>query len=216
MASLVRVQHPTTIIVSGPTGSGKTFFVVRLINSSLIQPPPERMWWLYSYWQSVYEELGKDVKFVHARGPESAAAVTRILGEMKPEERNLLVLDDQMGSLGDSTELASLFTEGSHHLNLTVIYLVQNLFNKGKSQITVSRNTHYFILFKNPRDTSQVSCLMQQLAKGKVQSMVKIFEDATGQPFSYLYIDCHPNYDKDLRYCTNIFPGEEFYSYEAL
>ena len=216
MTSLVRIQHPTTIMVSGPTGCGKTYFVVRLINSTLIQPPPQRMWWVYNFWQPLYEQLTGEITFVHASGAESASVVNRVLGEMKPEQRNLLVLDDQMSSLADSGELARLFTEGSHHLNLTVIYIVQNLFHHAKSQVTVSRNTHYFIIFKNPRDTSQVSSLMQQLARGKTGPMVKIFEDATEEPFSYLYIDCHPQYDKDLRYCVNIFPGEQLYRYEAV
>ena len=214
MASFIIIKHPTTIIVSGPTQCGKTFFVVKLIKSDLIQPPPERVWWIYGFWQPIYEELG--AKFIHASGAESAPAIEKVFSELKPSERNLLVLDDQMGGLADSKELSRLFTEGSHHLNLTIIYIVQNLFNKGKSQRTASINTHYFVLFKNPRDTSQVSYLMQQLARSKARSLVKIFEDATAGSYSYLYIDCHPQFDKDLRYCTNIFPGDSLYSYEAL
>ena len=177
MASFIIIKHPTTIIVSGPTQCGKTFFVVKLIKSDLIQPPPERVWWIYGFWQPIYEEL-EGTKFIHASGAESAPAIEKVFSELKPSERKLLVLDDQMGGLADSKELSRLFTEGSHHLNLTIIYIVQNLFNKGKSQRTASINTHYFVLFKNPRDTSQVSYLMQQLARSKARSLVKIFEDA--------------------------------------
>ena len=41
-------------------------------------------------------------------------------------DRNFLILDDQMDEAGDSKTLSKLFTKGSHHRNLTVIYLVQN------------------------------------------------------------------------------------------
>ena len=67
---------------------------------------------------------------------------------------NLIVLDDKMSSMGDSALLSKLFTEGSHHRNLSVIYIVQNLFDKGKSHRCVSLNAQYLVLFKNPRDTA--------------------------------------------------------------
>ena len=60
-----------------------------------------------------------------------------IFDSLSPEQRNILVLDDQMGVASSSTSVADLFTKGSHHRNLTVIYLVQNVYNQGKSQRTI-------------------------------------------------------------------------------
>ena len=68
-----------------------------------------------------------------------------------PEDRNLLILDDQMDEAGDSKTLSKLFTKGSHHRNLTVIYQVQNVFNQSKSQQTVSENSHYNVVPKQMR-----------------------------------------------------------------
>jgi hypothetical protein len=45
---------------------------------------------------------------------------------------------------------------GSHHLNMTIICLVQNVFQKGKIMRTLSLNTHYFVLYKNRRDQEQI------------------------------------------------------------
>ena len=44
---------------------------------------------------------------------------------LSPEQRNILVLDDQMGDSSSSKSVADFFTMGSHYKNLTVIYLVQ-------------------------------------------------------------------------------------------
>ena len=61
-----------------------------------------------------------------------------IFDSFSPEQRNILVLDDTMDVASSSKSVADLFTKGSHHSNLTVIYLVQNVYNQGKSQ----RTTH--------------------------------------------------------------------------
>ena len=51
-----------------------------------------------------------------------------------------MVLDDQMGVTSSSTSVAALFTKVSHHKNLTVIDLVQNVYNQGNNQRTISLN----------------------------------------------------------------------------
>ena len=47
-------------------------------------------------------------------------------------KRNLMVVDDQMENAGWDKRIVNLFTRGSHHHNLSVIYIVQNLFHQGK------------------------------------------------------------------------------------
>ena len=59
--------------------------------------------------------------------------------------------------------VASLFTKKSHHRNISVMYIVQNLFHRGKHHITISLNAHYMVVFKNPRDVSQIMALAHQM-----------------------------------------------------
>ncbi len=47
MACVIPFHHPTTILSAGPTFSGKTTFVKRLIRTRMIQPPPQRIIWIY-------------------------------------------------------------------------------------------------------------------------------------------------------------------------
>ena len=112
-----------------------------------------------------------------------------IYASIRPEDRNLLILDDQMDEAGDSKTLSKLFTKGSHHRNLTVIYLVQNVFNQSKSQRTVSLNSHYNVVFLNRRDASQFRTLAYQMCSDNARWLLDAFKCSThkshiGSPFT--------------------------------
>jgi len=68
------------------------------------------------------------------------------------KEPVLLIVDDLMQETDQS--VAILFTKGSHHRGVNIIFLAQNLFPKNKFARTISLNAHYMVLFKNPRDAS--------------------------------------------------------------
>ena len=48
----------------------------------------------------------------------------------------------------DCETLVKLFTNGSRHRYLTVINIVQNVFDKGKYSPTISLNSHSNVAFK--------------------------------------------------------------------
>ena len=54
-----RFEHPFTSMIAGMTGSGKTASVRSLLEqaSETIYPPPERIVWCYSQWQTAYTEM---------------------------------------------------------------------------------------------------------------------------------------------------------------
>ena len=76
----------------------------------------------------------------------------------------------------------------SHHHQLTVIHILQNLFQKGKSMRTASLNCHYFILMANKRDTLPINTLGRQVFPGQLKFFMRSFELATQEQFSYLFI----------------------------
>lgn len=204
---MLRLKHPSTVLVSGPTGSGKTAFVTRLINERMFEPEPERIVFIYSEWQPAYAQFGVLVEF-RKDLPES------FYSSLSPTVRNLVVLDDQMSKAGDSPVLSRLFSEGSHHRNLSIIYIVQNLFDKGKSHRTVSLNAQYIVLFKNPRDKSQLQALARQMFPTRTRFLTAAFEDATSNPYGYLLLDLRPETQEDIRVRTNIFPNESITVYQ--
>ena len=111
-----------------------------------------------------------------------------------------------------STRFRFVYT-GSHHKGISVLYLTQNLFPPGKLSRTISLNSHYFIIFKNPRDSLGIATLAKQMFPNRTQYLMDSFHDATKEPFSYLLIDCHPQTPETIRLRTNIFPGERHIVY---
>ena len=115
-------KHPFTAIVAGPSGSGKTVFAIKLIQhaSELLDPPPQKILWCYGINQNLFNEL-KNVEF-HNGLPD----VTSFDGA----QRTLLILDDLMHETDDT--VSQIFTRVSHHKNVSVLYLTQNLFYGSK------------------------------------------------------------------------------------
>ena len=60
----------------------------------------------------------------------------------KKSNGGILVLDDLMREGSDEQRVLDLFTKDSHHRKITVIYMTQDMFPKGKFAKTISRNAH--------------------------------------------------------------------------
>ena len=126
-------KHTTTIQVSGPTRCGKSRLVRRILKKQLIQPFATCIIWLYSEWQPNYDiirERYSGIEFEKGWCDET-------FDPLSPKQRNILVLNDQICVAISSTFVADLFTNWSNDMKLTVIYLVQNVYNQGKSQRTI-------------------------------------------------------------------------------
>lgn len=97
-----------------------------------------------------------------------------------------------------------------HHIPCTVIFLTQNLFQKGNENRTRALNTQYMILFKNPRDATQIAILNRQMYPGRNNFLVNAYRDATEkQPYGYLFIDLCQDTPPELRVRSKILPFEE-------
>jgi len=109
----------------------------------MIEPPPEDIWYCYGEFQPIFARY-PEVKF-----HESMPDFTKFDGR----RFTFLVLDDLMSEKNE--DVANLFTKGSHHRNVSVMFMTQNLFYKNRHMRTISLNALYMILFKNPRDAGQ-------------------------------------------------------------
>lgn len=121
---------------------------------------------------------------------------------------NLIVIDDQMDEAGENKEVSRMFTKGSHHRDISVFLFVQNMFHKGKESRTQSLNTHYYVIFKNPRDKSQIRALSCQMYPENSKFLVESFEDATREPYGYLVIDLRQETPENLRIKKGVFTHE--------
>ena len=118
----------------------------------------------------------------------------------------LVVLDDLMAETDG--RVTNLFTKKSHHSDTSVIYLVQNLFPKNKESRTISLNSQYMVVLKNPRDASQLANLARQMYPGRGAFVQEAFADATASPYGYLLIDLKQNTPDDMRLRTSVLPDD--------
>ena len=193
-----RFIHPFTAIITGPSSLGKSMFCLRLIRNArdCIAPPPERIVYYYSVYQTTFDQY-PDVEFVEGL-PD--------LNMFDGVKQTLLIIDDLMHET--NKVVSKLFTRVSHHKNVSVVYLTQNLFNNNKHNRTISLNAHYMILFKNVRDATQVQCLARQLYPRNSEAMMQGYKDATGKPYRYLLVDLTHSMNDRYRLRTKLFPGK--------
>ena len=145
--------HPSSVVIAGPSRSGKTVFLRKLIQEKMLSPMPTRIVIVYGEWQGEYDRIKAaqpTTEFVPGPLPPD------LYEKFDPREKNLLILDDQMSDAGKSDQLEKYFVQGSHHRNLTIIFVVQNIFEKAKAMRSTNLNTTYLVLYKNPRDKGQI------------------------------------------------------------
>ena len=202
----VDFKHPFTSIVSGCTGSGKSVFVKKLLESDFIQPPPEKLIYCYGQYQPLFEEIKK-----HWTGNKTAMFVKGVpkniqdIMEKETSIPKIVVIDDLMCEISKDKEVSNIFTKGSHHLNCSVILIVQNVYHQGSQMRDISLNAHYNIIFKNPRDCSQISTLSRQMFPSDNKRLIRAFQDATKKKYGYLIANCHPHADDYFKLYTDLF-----------
>ena len=163
------IRQRSSVIIAGPSGSGKSELVkqwLRYLN--VFQVKPRTMVYAYDRWQ-----------------PRS---IDQMVG---PKLGGVLVLDDLMEEGGQDKRVLDLFTKDSHHRNITVLYLTQDLFPPGKFSKTINRNAHYIVAFKNPRDQTGIRTILLQAVPDRWRQVLRLFRRITSRPFGYLMLDVH-------------------------
>ena len=89
---------------------------------------------------------------------------------------------------------------------------MQNLFHQGKGNRSISLNSHYLVLFKNPRDKLQSLTLAKQMPyPGRTDFFLKQYEEAVlRRPYGYLLIDLKTTTQDDCRLRTKVLPGRKY------
>ena len=199
----------SSLTISGPSNSGKTMFARRIINErhSLFEKnPPQKVLYCYGAHQALFYDMEKETENIvfHEGLPTES-----LIDDYANGEHILIVLDDLMNSVLNSEMAEKLFVQSCHHKGLSVIYISQNMYQKGNHARAIALNSTYLCLFHNVRDQLQVRCLGKQMYPGNSQSFVEAYRDCTSRKFGYLFIDLSPQSDPTYRLRTNIFMGED-------
>jgi GTPase SAR1 family protein len=199
----------SSIMICGPTGSGKTEWVKRLLynlDSMYSSNPIKEVIYCFGVWQKTFEVLERELSFItfHEGLPDPEYLKNSGV-------HRLFVLDDLLQECVDSPDIRKIFTQGCHHNNLSVIFISQNLFQQGKNARTISLNCWYLVLFKNFRDIMQIKTLSRQSGLGK--KLISAYTDAVSVPYGYLVVDFAPGVEDKYRLRSRVFPGEDSWIY---
>ncbi|KAF4526817.1 hypothetical protein B566_EDAN015144 [Ephemera danica] len=137
-------------------------------------------------------------------GPTSCAPIRFFeglpnLNEIAPEANapaRIIIIYDFMRE--SSHKVVDIFSKGSHHRNLSVMFKTQNIFHQSKGSRDMSLNAHYIVMFKNPR----------QVYPENPKFLQETFTDATSKHHSYLLFDMKQMTPEAFRFRTDIFPNE--------
>ena len=193
----LRFKTEHVMSISGPSQSGKTQFVLRLLNNSneLFQRPFASVLWCYGIQDvNLHRELQRLGYKLHRGVPSE--------GDIEPN--SICVLDDLLTESESSKDVTNMCTRMAHHKSCFIILVMQNLFPSGKESRTRSLNTHYYVIFKNPRDKLQFETFARQIDPHRVKQLLAAYEDATQQPHGYLLIDFTQDCPDHMRYRSHV------------
>ena len=104
----MQFKSPFTACLSAGTKCGKTNWAVDFVNNakSLIEPPPEKIYWAYGEWQDGYKDLPSDVILIEGVPDTYVFKADKTIPK-------LLICDDLMRNY-KKDDLCELFCQGSH------------------------------------------------------------------------------------------------------
>jgi len=209
-----KFKTPSNLIVSGPTGSGKTRLVMKILDpknhNALFGQTLEKIYFIYSIWQDNYVELGKlnpNVKFI-----DSFKKVDKSAGQVP----TIVVWDDCFLKFqtdkNAKREILDVFYRLSHHRNIFNIVIFQALTQHGLRNAWL--NSQYHILFPIKNDLSLLKHFSRQMFPTANSSfLVSAMQDATKTKYGYLFIDKHPSQEPELAVRNFVIPsvGGKYY-----
>ena len=228
-----RLIHPFNCIISGPTGSGKTTFLLNLLLYTRNVISIEKFDYIIIFSGSELFSLAETKrKLTQIREiyPETLLKVINLDEEyqskseladnlsleflqqfMIPGKCGCIVFDDLMSELTDAGLLVPLFTKISSHNNISFVLITQNLFHRtsGKhasDHVTLYRNTHYLVLFQNPLDNSVFQNVARRLSStsAKIKYLTDLLQFITNK-YRYVLIDGKLQTPHEIRFRTDIF-----------
>lgn len=196
----MRWEHPFTALISGSSGAGKSTFVKKFLQhlDVMCDTRFEQIILYYAEWQPMYSELGGVTSISFRQGAPRGGDFEENSGP------KLVIMDDLMGQV-DKT-VVEIFTRVSHHRNLSVFFLTQNLFHKGQREISL--NSSYIVIFKNPRDRAQIGHFARQIWPENFRFVQDAYNDISATPHGYLMFDLKQSTTENCRLRTRIFPDD--------
>jgi hypothetical protein len=167
----LKFKTPAGMIIAGPSSSGKSTLVMRIIEhyKQLFVPEPVEILYAYGQFNEHINELSANGVPIHPGLPSPETLD-------KCKKPLLLILDDLMLSASEAY-LSELYTKKNHHENIFTCFLAQNVFDKN---LRVARtNSQYIMLTRAPNAILSIRTLGSQLFPRQLDYFLDAYNQAT-------------------------------------
>lgn len=181
-------------------GCGKTSLIMHIIKNidTFAVSPPQKVVYFYKEWQDKFDIMKASMGVQFIEDNDNIVELVRDLGSTA-----FIIFDDMLNS-SNLKSVAQIFTVHGRHLNLSLAFLSQRLFNNNENFRQISQNSDYMCIFKNPRNSQEIRNLASQITP-KSHELVYIYQKATAKPYSYIFINLTQECAQQLKFINNIF-----------
>ena len=179
-----KLQKPFRLMISGGSGTGKSTLLQKLINESHFSSPFDKI--IYCYPEYLDEPPMNFDQIV-----ENRPGIPDLMYFSSLPRNSLIIYDDLMNECGKSDDIMKLFSVIARKRNLSIIFIVQNIYDSNRHFRNLRLNATGFIMFNFYADKDVNKRLLRDL---NVQSRVPkhLLDQIYSEPFSYIYVDIHP------------------------
>lgn len=211
-----KFQTPCAISITGPSQSGKSSFIVKLIEfrQQMFTQDFKQCFYcqpanLCIRSNPIFNEIVK-----HFPTAELVCGLPNIskLNLDMDNSSKLVILDDLMIDVLNSSEMIQLISVEIHHSNITLLVSLHNFYCPSKHGLTFVRNLNYKIFFYNRLDLRELKAISNQVSGRSdflhecFSFLIKTFPSQN----AYVLIDGHfKSKMKSLFVRTHIFPNKE-------
>ena len=204
----IRFKENFKIFVCGPSRCGKTVFIKDLLQNipSITKQNISKVIYVYKVWQQIFEDM-KLQGLVHFFLREEENIVEKIK-KLSFGQYSLVIFDDLINSK-NLEEISNLFIVDGRHSNYSMIFTSQRMFVNNEYFRQISNNCDYIVVFKNPRNYSEIRTLAQQLTPMSLD-LLEIYTKATKDPFTYLLINLTQECNEDVKFLSHLFDYDHY------
>jgi hypothetical protein len=177
-----QIKIPARIIVSAPSGTGKTNFVCNFIQH-------------FCKGKGTFADimiLTKDkseplYEWLETKGINIQEGIHNLpdLNKFDKDVNHLIVIDDLM--LAKNQDQVTEYFIRCRKKNVTIMYLAQHFY---KIPIIVRQNSNYFVILKAGNKKS-LNLMLNEFAVGvDKEQLLKMYEKSTKDKFNFLLINC--------------------------
>ena len=132
----LRITHPCSIFIAGATGTGKSNFIKNLIECEGIKGGTDVIYYFMPRFETLDITPPHGIDMYKNEGLPDQEWVDKTLEPYK-DRNTLIVVDDLWTQCVESPVIEYLLTYGRRHLNLSLIFVAQNFYEKSRKAITL-------------------------------------------------------------------------------